>query len=109
MDDEIKAMFVKLLEGQNRLESEVKKNSIKLESIETKIEVIVEIQTAHKKQNEIAFKKSNSLTEEKVDLLGTSIKSVSKDVKEVKEGIDVMKDILGRHQIDIEILKRRPV
>lgn len=72
MDDEIKAMFVKLLEGQNRVETEVKKNSIKLESIEAKIDVIAEIQTAHKEQNEIAFKDSSSLTEEKVDLFGTS-------------------------------------
>ena len=130
MDDEIKAMFVKILEGQNKLEKgqstleegqskleegqskleiEVKKNSIKLESIETKIDVILEVQTAHKEQSEIAFKHSDALTEEKVDLLGTSIKSVSKDVKEVKENIDVMKDLLGRNQIDIEILKRRPV
>jgi predicted nucleic acid-binding Zn-ribbon protein len=123
MDDEIKAMLVKLLEGQNnadtmfvklqeglnRVEGEVSKNSIKLESIETKIDVVAEIQTAHKEQNEIAFIKSDSLTEEKVDLLGTSIKSVSKDVKVVKESIDVMKDVLGRNQIDIEILKRRPV
>ena len=123
MDDEIKAMFVKILEGQNnadikfaklqegqnRVETELKKNSIKLESIESKIDVIAEVQTAHKEQNVRAFKNSDSLTEEKVDLLGTSIKSISKDVKEVKESIDVMKDVLGRHQIDIEILKRRPV
>ena len=109
MDDEIKAMFIKLLEGQDRVETEVKKNSIKLESIESKIDVIAEVQTAHKEQNVRALKNSDSLTEEKVDLLGTSIKSVSKDVNEVKENIDVMKDVLGRNQIDIEILKRRPV
>nr|WP_268037287.1 hypothetical protein [Clostridium estertheticum] len=41
--------------------------------------------------------------------MGTSLKSVSKDVKEVKENIDVMKDVLGRNQIDIEVLKRKPV
>jgi 3-polyprenyl-4-hydroxybenzoate decarboxylase len=94
MDDEIKAMFIKLLEGQNsaetkfvklqegqnRVETELKKHSIKLESIESKIDVIAEAQTAHKEQNVRAFKNSDSLTEEKVDLLGTSIKSVSKDV-----------------------------
>jgi len=105
----VETEFVKLLDGQNRVEIELKKNSIKLESIETKIDIIAEVQTSHKEQNEIAFKNSDSLTEEKVDLLGTSIKSISKDVKEVKESIDVMKDVLGRNQIDIEILKRRPV
>jgi len=105
----VETEFVKLLEGQNRVETELKKNSIRLESIESKIDVIAEVQTAHKEQNVRAFKNSDSLTEEKVDLLGTSIKSVSKDVKEVKENMGVMKDVLGRNQIDIEILKRRPV
>ena len=71
--------------------------------------MIAEVQTAHKEQNVRAFKNSDSLKEEKVGLLGTSIKSVSRDVKEVKENIDVMKDLLGRNQIDIEILKRRTV
>ena len=55
MDNEIKDMLVKLLEGQSRVENEItgmkteiKKNSIKLESLEIKIDVIAEVQTAHK-------------------------------------------------------------
>ena len=90
----VETEFVKLLEGQNRVETELKKNSIKLESIESKVDVIAEVQTAHKEQNVRAFKNSDSLTEEKVDLLGTSLKSVSKDVKEVKVNIDVIEPIL---------------
>jgi len=93
LDNEVKDMLVKLLEGQSRLEvkvnglddkvtgleTEVKKNSIELETIGKNINIIVELQTSHKEQSE------------------------------VKESVDVMKDIIGRHQIDIEILKRRPV
>lgn len=130
MDNETKAMFVKLLEGQNRLETkvdnvqsevdniqsevkyikkEVNKNTIKLESIETKINTIAEVQTAHKEQNVRTSQNSNLEIIEKIDLIETSIKSVSKDVKETFLTLDVMKDELGRHQIDIEILKRRPV
>ncbi len=39
--DEIKNILVKLLEGQSNLETEVRKNSIKLESIEKKIDAII--------------------------------------------------------------------
>ena len=30
-------------------------------------------------------------------------------LKNIDESIEVMKDVIGHHQIDIEILKRRPV
>jgi hypothetical protein len=116
LDNEVKDMLVKLLEGQSRLEvkvngleTEVKKNSIELENIGKNINIIVELQTSQKEQSEVSFENTDALIEEKTDFLGTALKSVSKDVKEVKESVDVMKDIIGRHQIDIEILKRRPV
>lgn len=47
MDIEIKDMLVKLLEGQTRLETEVKKNSIILEAVQKKIDIIAEVQTSH--------------------------------------------------------------
>jgi hypothetical protein len=52
LDAEIKVMFLKLLEGQARLdgkvsgfEKEVRKNSIKLKTIDKKINIIATIQT----------------------------------------------------------------
>jgi len=116
MDDEIKDMLVKLLEGQNRVQNEItgikteiKKNSIELETIGKNINIVVEVQTAHKEQHDFSFKNTDELIDEKTDLIETAVKSISKDVNGVKEGVDVMKDVIGRHQIDIEILKRRPV
>lgn len=49
------------------------------------------------------------MIEEKASLMEISVKSVSKDVKEIKESIEVLKDMTGRHEVDINILKRRPV
>ncbi|KOA21550.1 hypothetical protein CLHOM_00090 [Clostridium homopropionicum DSM 5847] len=72
MDNEIKDILIKLLEGQTRLENEVngvknyiKKNLIKLEAIEKKIDIITEVQTSHKEQNEKSFKNIDSVIEEK--------------------------------------------
>ena len=158
MENEIKDMLSKLLEGQSRVETEItgikteitgiktemtgmkteitgiktdmtgmkteitgikteiidmitqiKKNSIELETIGKNITIIAEVQTSHKEQHDFSFKNTDALIDEKTDLLGTALKSVSRDVKEAKESVDVMKDVIGRHQIDIEILKRRPV
>ncbi len=39
----------------------------------------------------------------KVELIQDEIR------KDVKESIDVLKDMTGRHEVDINILKRRPV
>jgi len=123
MDDEIKDILVKLLEGQNRVQNEItgikteiigikteiKKNSIELETIGENINILVEVQTSHKEQHDFSFKNTDALIDEKTDLIETAVKSILKDVNEVREGVDVMKDVIGRHQIDIEILKRRPV
>ncbi|WP_275935206.1 hypothetical protein [Abyssisolibacter fermentans] len=43
MDNEMKNMLSKLLEGQSRLEKKVNDNSTKLEFIENKIDIIAEI------------------------------------------------------------------
>jgi len=130
LNNEIKDMLVKILEGQTRLESKVaglddkvtglndkvtgleteaRKHSMNLETIGKNINIIIEVQTAHKEQYDFSFKNTDALIDEKTDIIETALKSVSKDVKEVKESADVMKDVIGRHQIDIEILKRRPV
>ena len=91
------------------VETEVKKNSVSLESIENKINTVAEVQTAHKEQNELSFKNSDAMVNEHFDLVETALKSTTQDVKESKETIEAMKDIIGHHQVDIEILKRRPV
>ncbi len=116
LDIEIENILVKLLEGQTRLETqingvknEIKKNSIKIESIEKNIDMIVEVQSSHREQNESSFKSTDLIIEEKTNLIEKSIKNISKNVKEVKESIEVLKDMTGRHEVDINILKRRPV
>lgn len=123
LDNEIKDMLVKLLEGQkslktevsdikgelNELKGEVKKNSMKLETIEGNITIIAEVQSGYKEQSESSFKNTDALIEEKTDLIEIAVKSVSKDINEVKESIEVLKDMTGRHEVDINILKRRIV
>lgn len=49
LDNELRDILTRLLEGQTRLETEVRNNSIKLEDIDRKINIIAEVQTAHKK------------------------------------------------------------
>ncbi|WP_234122377.1 hypothetical protein [Clostridium hydrogenum] len=45
----------------------------------------------------------------KSDLIETAVKNIANDTKEIKESIEVLKDMTGRHEVDINILKRRPV
>lgn len=62
----------------SNLKGEVKKNSIKLEGIEKKLDVITEVQTSHKEQNEREFDKSNLILEEKTNLIHSSVKIFQK-------------------------------
>lgn len=93
----------------NNIKVDVNKNSIKLETMEKKLDIIIEVQTSHKEQNERGFKEMDSKIEENTNLIEAATKSISKDVKEVIESVEVLKDMTGRHEVDINILKRRPV
>ena len=116
LDNEIRDILTKILEGQIRFESKVtgleieaKKQSTKIETIEKNIKLILEVQTSHKGQHDFSFKNRDELIYEKTDKIETVVKNISEDVKEVIESVDVMKFVIGKHQIDIEILKRKPV
>ncbi|BAH06765.1 hypothetical protein CKR_1714 [Clostridium kluyveri NBRC 12016] len=108
-----------LSEGQNNLtnevsslKGEVRKNSIKLESIEKKIDIIAEVQTAHKEQDVRGFQGISNSIKDKDSLISSAVKDISKDVKELKQGQDEIKEDIkkvkiatGNNCIEIEYLK----
>ncbi|AKN34258.1 hypothetical protein Ccar_25875 (plasmid) [Clostridium carboxidivorans P7] len=105
MDTELKNILVKLLEGQSKLESEVKKNSIKLESIETKLNTIAEIQKAHMDQNEKAHTEVIKPLSEKVDVIELAVKDTSKDMQELKDKFDKVEKVTIQNTYDVAYLK----
>lgn len=70
MDNEIKDMLFKLLEGQSRLETEVKKNSMELETIGKNIIILAKVQTTYKELHDFSFKNTKELIDKKTDLIG---------------------------------------
>jgi len=46
---------------------------------------------------------------EKIDISETAIENVSSDVKQVKEIVEVLEEVTGKHEIKIKVLERRPV
>ncbi|MCB2294001.1 hypothetical protein LGK95_10770 [Clostridium algoriphilum] len=73
MDNEIEAMLVKILEGQSRIEIELRKHSIKIGTMEENIKRIAGLQNAYKDQNEILFDNTDSMIVKKTDLLSIII------------------------------------
>lgn len=105
MDEEVKSILTKLLEGQEKLTSEVRKNSIKLESIEKKIDIIAEVQTAHKEQNVRGFQDISNSIKDKDSLISSVVKDTSKDVKELKDKFDKVEKVTIQNTYDVAYLK----
>ncbi|UZQ49551.1 hypothetical protein [Clostridium kluyveri] len=105
LDEEMKSILTKLLEGQEKLTSEVQKNSIKLESIEKKIDIIAEVQTAHKEQNEKAHNEIIKPLGEKISVIELAVKDTSKDVKELKDKFDKVEKVTIQNTYDVAYLK----
>jgi chromosome segregation ATPase len=112
VDKELKDALTKLLEGQNKLagevgnlKGEVQKNSIKLESVEKKIDTIAEVQKNHMDQNEKAHKEIIKPLDEKVDVIGLAVKNTSKDMKELKDKFDKVEKVTIQNTYDVAYLK----
>ena len=115
-NDDIMEMLVKLTEGQTEIKGSLcsmnnRLNKIELvqEEIKTKIITLGELHQAHEEQQERLFKVSDNVILEKIDISETVIKNVSSDVKQVKEIVEVLEEVTGKHEIKIKVLERRPV
>jgi hypothetical protein len=80
-----------------------------MESLTKKVETIAETQTSHGEQNERQFDKVIDAVDEKAKLLEGALTNVSRDTAAIKESIEVLKEMTGKHEVEINILKRRPV
>lgn len=106
---EVKTDLVGVKSELSEVKNEVRKNTISIEEMNKKIDVIIEVQSAHKEQNDREFINIHNLIHEKTNLIETALTDTSKDLGEVKESIEVLKVMTGKHEVDINILKRRPV
>ena len=60
------------------LEKQVNKNTVKLESLENKVDIIAEVQQNHMKQNESNHIEIVEIFNEKIDLTQSAVKNLSR-------------------------------
>lgn len=56
-----------------------------------------------------ALEHSSQVAKAERDRLNNDIAHISGHLKSIDENIDAVKEVLGRHEVDITVLKRRPV
>ncbi len=125
LDSDLKNMLTKLLEGQDRLEMKVsgieariseleavvKKTSLKLEEIDNKIDIIVEVQAAHKEQDNRSFEKAllgqdntNTLVIRSLQALSDDVIEIKKDIEQIKEKFDQVEKVTMQNTYDVAYL-----
>ncbi|MFL0198288.1 hypothetical protein ACJDU8_22385 [Clostridium sp. WILCCON 0269] len=87
------------------LESEVKKNSITLEGVQSDIKTMAEVQKSHMQQNEKAHRDIVKPLSEKVDVIELAVKDISKDTKELKEKFEKVEKVTIQNTYDVAYLK----
>ncbi|ADQ08054.1 conserved hypothetical protein [Caldicellulosiruptor hydrothermalis 108] len=99
-----------------KLEVETTKNSIMLEDLKRKLELMAEIQQSHFEQDKREHEELRRYVDGRFAVIEFAIKQLSsdmeemkKDIKELKENrvkIEVFYEILGRHEVEISNLKK---
>lgn len=112
MDKEILDILKEFRDEFKTLNYKIDKNTIILEQLNKKVEVITEIQTAHKEQNDCRFEKvleeqgnTNTLIASSIKNVSDDVVEVKNDVKELKEKFDKVEKVTMQNTYDVAYLK----
>lgn len=92
------------------MDSKIDKNTLMLENLTKKVEVVAEVQKSHMEQNEKLHKETNKLLSDKIDIIELAVKDTSKDVKEIKDinqKVNNLEKVVIQNTYDIACLKAR--
>lgn len=106
MENEIKDILIKLLEGQSRIETEIRKNSVQLEKIQTDIKTLAEVQQSFSEQLDRAKDKDGKTIGERLEVIELAVTTTAKTVTDLAETVEVLKETTGKNEIDIKVLKK---
>lgn len=56
-----------------------------------------------------ALEHSSEVSKAELDKISNEVAHISGDIKSIDENMDAIKEVLGKHEIDIRVLQRRPV
>ena len=106
--------MLKICNLENNIKSEVmdKMNKDDLQAIREIIKEELEpVKSQLKENTEIlrALEHSAEVNKAEHDKMSNQIAHIEGNLESINENIDVLKDMTGRHEVDINILKRRPV
>lgn len=91
------------------VEEQTAKNIIILEKLQSDIRTIAEVHQSHVEQNQQSFEELKLMLNNKTALLSDAISAISSDVKETQKVIEVLKEMTGKHEVDIRILQKQAV
>jgi len=100
----------------DKLEVETTKNSVMLEDLKRKLELMAEIQESYMQQNAREHEELKKYIDDRISIvelavrrLSDDVRTLKEDVKELKEkrvNVEVFYEILGRHEVEISRLKK---
>ena len=97
------------------MREEVKSNSAELKSVREEVKShSTELKSIRVQQQEDhlilkALEHSAQVNKAEHDKMANDIAHIQGNVKNISENLDAVKEIIGRHEVDLKVLKNRPV
>jgi len=81
------------------------------ELMESMLKKITGMETQQQEDHDIlkALEHNSNVNKAEHDNMSNTISHIEGSLKKIDENIGAVKEILGRHEVDITVLKRRPV
>lgn len=105
LDKEILELLKNMQTDFKKMDSKIDKNTLMLETLNTKVETIAEVQENHMKQTEKAQNEIVNKVNEKIEIVELAVKDTSKDMKELKERFNKVENVTMSNTYDVAYLK----
>jgi len=88
------------------MKQDIAKNAALIEENNRKLQLLAEIQQAHREQTDRQFVELKAEINNRMDIIEAVVRSVSQDVQQNKKSISALAGITGNHEMEIRVIKR---
>ncbi|NYE58410.1 coiled-coil domain-containing protein [Carboxydothermus ferrireducens] len=88
------------------MKQDIAKNAALIEENNRKLQLLAEIQQAHREQTDRQFVELKAEMNNRMDIIEAVVRSISKDVQQNKKSISALAGITGNHEMEIRVIKR---
>ncbi|ABB14918.1 hypothetical protein [Carboxydothermus hydrogenoformans] len=88
------------------MKQDISKNATLIEEVNRKLQLLAEIQQAHREQTERQIAELREELNKRMDVIESVVRDIAQEVKQNQKNIFALAEITGTHEMEIKVIKK---